>query len=300
MASVLISFRRSISLVPAAQVSLAERAQLLNRAYADYYVPMYVAAEQMALIDRFYDVDLERSVVALDGRRPIGMALLARRGRCGWISGVGVVPEQRRRGVGRAMIGRLLEHAVAAGLEAISLEVIVQNDAARQLYAGFGFQETRELLIWRRPADSDALPIPAERLTPADPSALLADFGHWRDRSATWQRATPTLAHMAAAGRLTGYRLDRAAGATAYCLVSGHGETLSLMDVGIDPASDIVTPGRTLLQALAHLHRGRAMTISNVPADDPLNRVLAALRFLVTVRQVEMQWSPRRSNLREG
>jgi hypothetical protein len=31
------------------------------------------------------------------------------------------------------------------------------------------------------------------------------------------------------------------------------------------------------------------MTISNVPADDPLNRVLAALRFLVTVRQVEMK-----------
>lgn len=283
---------RSISLVPAAKVSLADRAQLLNRAYADYFVPMYVAAEQMAFIDRFYDVDLERSVVAMDGRRPVGMALLARRGRCGWISGVGVVPEQRRRGVGRAMIGRLLENAVAAGLEALSLEVIVENVAARQLYAGFGFQETRELLTWRRPADSDPLPIPAERLTPAEPAALLADFGHWHDWPAPWQRATPTLAHMAAAGRLTGYRLDRAAVPVAYCLVSGHGETLSLMDVGINPASDTVTPGRTLLQGLAHLQRGRAMTISNVPADDPLNRVLAALRFLVTVRQVEMWWAP--------
>ena len=31
------------------------------------------------------------------------------------------------------------------------------------------------------------------------------------------------------------------------------------------------------------------MTISNVPAHDPLNRAPAALRFLVTVRQVEMK-----------
>ncbi|MGC8781597.1 MAG: GNAT family N-acetyltransferase [Anaerolineae bacterium] len=280
----------SFSLVPALRVSPADRAELINRAYADYYVPMHLAAEQMAFIDRFYDVDLERSVVAVAGRKVIGLALLARRGRQGWISGVGVVPEHRRRGVGRAMIGRLLENATAAGLDEISLEVIVQNTAARQLYAGLGFRETRELLIWRRPVESDALPIPAERLTPADPASLLTACRPWRDGSATWQRAEATLAHMAAAGRLQGYRLDRATGPVACCLVSGHGDALSLLDVAIDPTTDIVTPGRTLLQALAHMHRGQAMTISNVPADDPLNRVLAALRFLVTVRQVEMKW----------
>lgn len=281
---------RVFSLVPARQISPADRAQLINRAYADYYVPMHLTAEQMVVIDRCYDIDLEQSVVAMAGRKVIGMALLARRGRSGWISGVGVAPEHRRRGVGRAMIGRLLENAAATGLDEISLEVIVENTAARQLYAGLGFQETRELLVWRRPVESDALPIPAERLAPADPATLLALCDQWRGRPAPWQRATATLAHMAASGRLQGYRLDRANGPVACCLVSGHGDTLSLMEVAIDPTTDIVTPGRTLLQALAHVHRGRAMTISNVPADDPLNRVLAALRFLVTVRQIEMKW----------
>ncbi len=281
---------RAFTLVSALQVSPADRAQLINRAYADYYVPMHLAVEQMAFIDRFYDIDLARSVVAVVGRKAIGMALLARRGRAGWISGVGVVPEYRRQGVGRAMSGRLLENATVAGLDEISLEVIVQNTAARRLYAGLGFEETRELLIWQRPADSDALPIPAERLTPTDPRSLLAICERWHDRSAPWQRATATLAHMIASDRLRGYRLDRATAPIACCLVSGHSNTLSLMDVAIDPTTDIITPGRTLLQALAHVHRGQTMTISNVPADDPLNRILAALRFLVTMRQMEMQW----------
>lgn len=277
-------------MVPAESISAADRAEFLTRAYADYYAPMRVTAEQMAAMDRFYDTDLRRSVVALAGREMVGMALLSSRARQGWISGVGVAPEQRRRGIGRALMEQLLDHAAAAGLTEVRLEVIVENVAARRLYAALGFQEIRELLIWRRAAEADALPIPAERLTRADPARLLAYADRWHGQPVTWQRAAATLAHMAADGRLLGYRLDLAVAPAAYCLVSGqNGATLTLMDVGIDPATDIVTPGRILLQALSHLHWGKAMTIHNVPADDPLNRVLAALRFLVTLRQIEMR-----------
>jgi len=277
------------SLIPAGEISVAARAQLLNSAYADYLVPVHLTPEQMAAIDHFYDIDLARSVVALVGQEPVGMALLAVRGHRGWVSGVGVMPGHRRRGIGRALMGRLCENAARAGLTELILEVIVENDPARRLYAGLGFQPTRELLVWRRPAEADALPIPAERLVAVAPFGLLTFFDRWHTQPAVWQRDVATLRTMAAAGRLKGYRLDWRGQAAAYCLVSGHSETLSLMDVGIDPATDIVTPGRILLQALAHQYWGQALTISNVPADDPLNRVLAALRFLVTVRQVEMR-----------
>jgi GNAT superfamily N-acetyltransferase len=280
---------QTYSFVPAQTISPADRAPIINRAYANYYVPMRVTAEQMAAIDRFYDVDLNRSLVALVGRDAVGMALLCIRGRSGWITGVGVLPEHRRHGLGRALIGRLIEQARHAGVREIFLEVITQNTPAWRLYADAGFEPIRELLIWRRSSESDALPIPEERLAQADAGGLLAHFDGWHSQPATWQRAAPTLAHMVVAGRLKGYRLDWRGAAAAYCLVSGHDDTLSLMDVGIDPATDITTPGRILLQALAHMYWGRALTISNVPADDPLNRVLAALRFLVTVRQIEMR-----------
>lgn len=271
-------------------VSVEDRARFLTAAYADYYTPMRVSADQMAAMDRFYDTDLDRSLVALEGHEVVGMALLSVRGHQGWVSGVGVAPTRRRRGIGRLLMERLLDNAAHAGLTAVRLEVIIENVAARQLYADLGFRETRELLIWRRSAEADALPIPAERLAKADPFELLAYADHWHGQPVTWQRAAATLAHMAAEGRLQGYRLDMAGALAAYGLVSGQSSaTLTLLDIGIDPTGDIVTPGRILLQALSHLHWGKAMTISNVPADDPLNRVLAALRFLVTMRQVEMR-----------
>jgi len=280
---------RDLTLIPARAVSVAERAQSLNRSYIDYYVPMRLSPDQMASIDSFYDVDLDRSVMAMSDHDLVGMALLSVRGDRGWISGVGVLPEHRRRGIACAMVARLVEGARQAGVREISLEVIAQNTSAWRLYAEAGFEVTRELLLWRRAADADALPIPEERLTAASPGVLLERFDRWHREPATWQRDAATLARMAVAGRLKGYQLEWRGAPAAYCLVSGYGESVALMDVGIDPATRIVTPGRILIQALSHLHWGKAMTISNVPADDPLNRVLAALRFLVTMRQVEMK-----------
>jgi len=70
--------------------------------------------------------------------------------------------------------------------------------------------------------------------------------------------------------------------------ISERGETLMLMDVGFSPQVGAVAAGRTLLQALAALHRGRVLTLNNVPVDSSLNRALAALHFLVGVRQFEM------------
>jgi len=280
---------RDLTLIPARAVSVAERAQILNRSYIDYYVPMRLSPDQMASIDRFYDIDLDRSVMAMSDHVLVGMALLSVRGARGWISGVGVLPEHRRRGIASAMVGRLVEGARQAGVREISLEVIAQNTSAWRLYAEARFEVTRELLLWRRVADADALPIPEERLTVASPNALLERFDRWHSEPVTWQRDAATLARMAEAGRLKGYQLEWRGAPAAYCLISGFGESVALMDVGVDPATRIVTPGRILIQALSHLHWGKAMTISNVPADDPLNRVLAALRFLVTVRQVEMK-----------
>lgn len=50
-------------------------------------------------------------------------------------------PASRRRGVGRALLGRALDEARGEGLARVLLEVAAGNAAARALYAAFGFRE---------------------------------------------------------------------------------------------------------------------------------------------------------------
>lgn len=54
---------------------------------------------------------------------------------------VGVVPAARRRGIARQLVAALLAEAGRRGAREAFLEVRVDNDAARQLYAREGFAE---------------------------------------------------------------------------------------------------------------------------------------------------------------
>jgi ribosomal protein S18 acetylase RimI-like enzyme len=275
-----------IQLVPADRVSLAQRVAIMNSAYADYFVPTRVTQDQLELMDRCFDIRPTYSVVARSRWQSVGMALLALRGSRGWISGVGVVPAWRRKGVGQAMLNWLIEQARGVGARRLSLEVISENTAARRLYASLGFREARELLSWRRPADADPLPIPLERLVSIHPQDLLDDFDVWHDQPACWQRDIISLRKMA--DPLAGYRLDYKDEPAGYCILGGSEDAVALVDVGINPNAGLLMPGRLLLQAVAAMHYGSSMSILNVPADDALSRILAALRFLVTLRQIEM------------
>lgn len=275
-----------ILLLPAHRISAAERAAVINAAYADYNVPFHVTPRQMQDMVKFYDVDLVRSWVARSEAETIGIALLAHRGSRGWISAVGVVPAWRRRGIARRLMEALIAGAQTMGLRQLTLEVISANEAARQLYRSLGFRETRELLCWKFPADADPLPIPREGLQKVSPDAIWPYFQAWHDQQPCWQREEVTLRRMA--GQASGYLLTMAGEPAGYCLVADHKEAVALLDVGINPQFGPVTAGRVLLQALAARYLGQPLTITNVPADSGLNRALAALHFLVVVRQQEM------------
>lgn len=65
---------------------------------------------------------------------------------CTWILGdeahllrIATDPRRRRQGLGRAMLGRILAHATAAGCRRILLEVAAGNAPAVQLYEAAGF-----------------------------------------------------------------------------------------------------------------------------------------------------------------
>ena len=75
----------------------------------------------------------------------------------GHVGNLAVVPEARRRGVARALLEDLLEHAGAAGAASLTLEVRVSNFAAQALYRAFGFRLAGLRRGYYRDTGEDAL-----------------------------------------------------------------------------------------------------------------------------------------------
>ena len=270
----------------ASSASYRERARCLNEAYVDYLVPLQVNADQLARMDRLYDVSTDASIVAVARERLVGMALLSERSGRGWISAVGTVPEYRRRGIARQMLQLLLHNARRLKMGELTLEVISDNHAAAALYAQLGFVAVRELLTWRRGSEDDPLPVPDEMLSEVNPASLLRDFDTLHKERPSWQREAATLQQLA--GQARGYTLALDGRRAAHCLVAERTDGVAILDVGIHPDFGAIRAGRPLLQALSRLYPGFPLSIVNVSADDPLCRVLAALQFRVTIRQHEM------------
>lgn len=60
--------------------------------------------------------------------------------RHGAVVAVGVHPDHQRQGIGRALLRAVIAWAAAAGVRRLELYVLADNDRARRLYAGMGFE----------------------------------------------------------------------------------------------------------------------------------------------------------------
>ena len=103
-------------------------------------MPIHIDEPTMQHIVKSWSIDLSRSRVA----EGAGICNLGVRGERGWIGGLGVVPEQRRKGIGRALMESVLDVAPST----VTLEVLEQNEGAKRMYDDLGFDVTRLLEIW--------------------------------------------------------------------------------------------------------------------------------------------------------
>ncbi len=104
-------------------------------------------------------VGLIRTVGPANAATPVGFALIRVASGEAEILSIGVVPEARRRGHGRALLLAAAAHARPLGAAAGYLEVAADNHAARALYHGGGFRQVgrRADYYRRRDGGADAL-----------------------------------------------------------------------------------------------------------------------------------------------
>lgn len=99
---------------------------------------------------------LARAWLIEEAGRPLGYAVLTLGfsvelgGRDGFVDDLYLAEEARGRGIGSAVLDRLVEEARALGIGALHLEVEPGNEAAARLYRRAGFTPSRRLLMTRR------------------------------------------------------------------------------------------------------------------------------------------------------
>ena len=134
-------------------------------AFSDYFVPMDMDEAHLREFIYVNDIDLSLSfLVESPGGQPLGQALSGRRGELGWIGGVGLHPEYRGKGIGRDVVRQQLKAFREAGVQEVTLEVLSQNDAAKKLYDGLGFETVRDLHYFRYMRPDTEVTTPPEDL----------------------------------------------------------------------------------------------------------------------------------------
>lgn len=181
----------------AAEYPLSRLADLFTASFAGYLVPMEMSVDGLAERVAAEDIHLASSRVLLREGEPAGLGLLARRGWVGRVAAMGLLPEVRGKGAGRALLAELVAGARARGDHRLLLEVFESNAPARALYEHAGFRTTTLLVGYdakrpqARPADLREID-PAEfarRMDPADTGPL------------PWQLQASTLAAPPATAR---------------------------------------------------------------------------------------------------
>ena len=273
----------SLQLIPASSFSVDQLVAAYNQTRVDYLVPMPMNAARLAEYIHIYDVDLDRSQVAVAEDQILGLAMLGVRPNRTWLTRLGVLPIKRRRGVGEALVRALLGAADQLRITHASLEVIKHNTPAHTLFLKLGFLETRELLILRRP--------------PGPPAELSATRACWLERaealalletriaSPAWTNETRSLANVE---NITGLALSLPDGTQGWLVFEREKFILShfvMQTVQGNP----VALGRALLAQLYQRYPDLDTHTENIPIDDPHLPAFFETRFVEAFRRIEMQ-----------
>jgi ribosomal protein S18 acetylase RimI-like enzyme len=270
--------------VPASAYTFEQLAEIYNQTRVDYIVPMPMNSKRLADYVRFYDVDLVRSVVSLNEQQaPTGIIMVGVRGDHAWITRLGVMPGQRGRKIGQALMDHAIETLKAHGMHHIQLEVISGNEPAHQLFLKLGFVPQRELLVIRRPpkpTDTRSMPIDAavRQLDLATISTCLQNRGG----QVAWTEESASLLNTQA---LNGIGITLPSGESGWIIYQLS--TFELTHIVLNPDASPAMM-RALINQLHRQHPLHDTKIENIPCDHPTWSEFQQAGYMQVFSRIEM------------
>jgi ribosomal protein S18 acetylase RimI-like enzyme len=282
---------QNMTFVPATELSFNHLTQLINQTFADYFLTVWLDEHQFKRMCYEEDVDLAQSVVAYVNGVPVGISLFSIRGNQGWISGVGVLPLWRRKGIALGILQHIQSAALAEKLDVLRLEVLAQNVGGIALYRQLGFRWERDLLILI--VSGGIVPSTAPvGVVHADPSSLLKAYHRFHSVRNPWQRDLPSLLHKK--DHLLGWGLWENNILVAYILAQVQSGNYAIADLAVDEThAQRNQLARAVLLAMHSERPDMGCHLLNIPAESPLLPAFKKLRYRVWHRQHEMIWHAR-------
>lgn len=237
-----------------------------------YLVPITFSSEQLHLHMSYNDVDPALSPIWYDESGAVlAAALLAIRGKRGWIGGFGVAPEYRRHGIAAQLLESIKSTARQRGLETIQLEVLTENLPALNLYLNGGFEIARTLLSFERVLDGTEKP-------PDVVTAAAQDFIGLPDPvPPCWQRERRTLQNGAVSTAAADIHGN-------YALFRYNAQTAQVLKVSADKAQTL----DSLAHAIAFGRELQSVLLLNEPAESPIAQYAKTARWSEPFTQYEM------------
>jgi ribosomal protein S18 acetylase RimI-like enzyme len=273
-----------LKLMPAHKLPLETLVNAYNHTRVDYIVPMPMNQERLNQYIRYYDVDQKRSAVALHEGEILGLGMLGVRPDHTWITRLGVIPNKRKRGTGRALMEYLIAQSESLGVSHIILEVIVGNKPAHNLFRKLGFQDIRELLIVRRPPgppEVDVGPYKPQLLNDAE---VIEHLTH-RQSTPSWLDEFDSLRNT---GNLAGHRVRLPEGDRGWLIYQKTALQLGRLVL----QTEVGNPHHValaLIHALHRLHPSSDTKSENLPVNDPHWPALQEMGYFETFRRIEMR-----------
>ena len=239
----------------AQEFGAAATAEVLTRGFEDYAVPMVYTPERLLQVTSVDSVDLAATQVLFEMGKPLGAALIARRGKTSRLAGMSLVREARGRGMGGALIEQIKEDARQRNDDAVLLEVLEGNLPAVRLYRRRGFTLIRRLVSFSAAPVID--PVKRLPLTETPLSEVAQGIAESGVDHVPWQVSSQTVAQLSATH--LGFRL----GGACLAILRSTDVAIRIRTVGVE--GGISKNGKAvskLLQCLRDANPGRSCEIT--------------------------------------
>lgn len=278
-----MTINQRIDLIPASAFSYEELTNAYNRTRVDYIVPMPMNAARLREYVETYDVDMDASVVAIDGNEVLGLAMLGVRPGRAWITRLGVIRHQRRLRTGWTLVTHLIEQARLRKAGYIVIEVIEDNDPAHNLFIKKGFEVTRQLLVLRRPPGQprlETLPAEVQTLGYNEAVHLLKN----REAKPSWIDESESLVN---AGNLSAFYATLEDGSSGWLVYQNTVFHLGRLVIQTEVGNPL-SVAKVLLHRLHTKHSVQDTKTENLPVTDPHWPIFKKMGYIVMFRRNEM------------